>query len=128
MGGSILREAISHPQRMNAHGAILSMVPGSGGWGGWGWCGGEGGAFPGISPGVPGRGVGAASARVDVSPEGMFLLISLQNSQHTDFSLAVGKSRVLSYKKMPHQGKPCVWPRKLPCRPGGWGVVGRSAG
>lgn len=101
----------------------------------WGWGGVEGGDGVGrrgclswhFSRGLW-KGVGAASAPVDVSLEGMFLLISLQNSQHTDFSLAVGKSRVLSYKKMPHQGKPCVWPRKLPCRPGGWGVVGRSAG
>lgn len=98
----------------------------------WGWGGVEGGDGVGrrgclswhFSRGLW-EGVGAASAPVDVSLEGMFLLISLQNSQHTDFSLAVGKSRVLSYKKMPHQGKPCVWPRKLPCRLGDgvwWGA------
>lgn len=35
-----------------------------------------------------------------------------------------GRSRILSYRRMPHQGNPRVWPRKLPC-PLGQG--GRSA-
>lgn len=58
---------------------------------------------------------GAVPARAAVSSEGMCLLVSLQNAHHTHFSLPVAKSRVLSYRKILHQGNPQVWPGKLPC-------------
>ena len=59
------------------------------------------GAFPGTPPVVTG-GVGrgaAAPARAGVSLEGVYPLISFQNSHHTCFFLTLAKSRVLSDRK-----------------------------
>lgn len=73
-------------------------------------------------------GAGAAPTRAGIGSDLMCLLVFFQNSHHTHFFLPVAKSRVLSYRKMPHQGNSCVWPGKLPCPLGQgvwWGVVSR---
>ena len=79
-------------------------------------------------------GAARAGARVSALKGRTCPLVSLQNSHHTCFCLALAKSRVLSYRKTLHQGNPRVWPGKLPYplgqgvqRVGGGGDGGRLA-
>lgn len=105
---------------MNVYGAISGMVTG-----GWGWCR-RRGWMPFLAFLQWSVGWGRCSSQgwcwlwFDV-PTGF-----LPELTPHSFLFACGQEQSIVIQKMPHQGNPCVWPGKLPCRLGQrvwWGLL-----